>query len=297
MSSEGQGVFAAVATPLDMANRVDLPLLAEHSIGLLRSGLNGIALFGTTGEGPSFTVAERSGTLEALLARGVECSQMIVSTGAAALGDTVQLTRHACAQGCRRVLLLPPFFFKGVSSAGVVDAIGSVIDEVGDPELRVILYHIPQVAGVGFTDEAIASLRQRYGAVIDGIKDSSGSLANSLGLISKHPGLKVYVGAEDTIRETRAAGGAGSICGLANIAPDQIRACYEGAGGESSDVIAELLRAVGGTAFVPLLKAWLAARYRNDGWRRVRAPLVAAAANAAASLPRALVTAAMEADG
>ena len=297
MPSEGQGVFAAVATPLDAANRVDLPLLAEHSIALLRSGLNGIALFGTTGEGPSFTVAERSWTLEALLARGVESSQMIVATGAAALGDTVQLTRHACAQGCRRVLLLPPFFFKGVSSAGIVDAIGSVIDAVGDPQLRVILYHIPQVAGVGFSDEAIASLRQRYGAVIEGIKDSSGSLEHSLGLIAKHPGLKVYVGAEDTIRQTRAAGGAGSICGLANIAPHQVRACYEGSGGESSEVIAELLRAAGGMDFVPLLKAWLAARYRNDGWRRVRAPLVPAAASAADSLPRALVTAAMEAEG
>jgi 4-hydroxy-tetrahydrodipicolinate synthase len=224
MPSEGQGVFAAVATPLDVANRVDLPLLAQHSIGLLRSGVDGIALFGTTGEGPSFTVAERSGTLEALLARGVECSQMIVSTGAAALGDTVQLTRHACAQGCRRVLLLPPFFFKGVSSAGVVDAIGSVIDEVGDPELRVILYHIPQVAGVGFTDEAITSLRQRYGAVIDGIKDSSGSLANSLGLISKHPGLKGLRGCRGH--------DSGDACGRWRRL--DLRACEYRAGSDSS---------------------------------------------------------------
>jgi 4-hydroxy-tetrahydrodipicolinate synthase len=292
MSFDGQGVLAAVATPLDAANRVDVLLLAQHSADLLRRGLHGITLFGTTGEGPSFTVAERSATLEGLLARGIESSELVVGTGAAALGDAVDLTRHALAQGCRRALLLPPFYFKGVSSAGVAGAIGSVIEAAGDPQLRVILYHIPQVSGVGFDDEAIATLRERYGSVIDGIKDSSGSLEHSLGLIRKHPGLKVYVGAEDMIGRVRAAGGAGSICGLANLAPEQIRACYDRAQDADSGIIKELLLAVDGQPFVPLLKAWLAASQGNDGWRRVRAPLVAAGADAAASLPRALLSAA-----
>ena len=288
MSFDGQGVLAAVTTPLDAANRVDLPLLAQHCAELLRRGLHGITLFGTTGEGPSFTVAERSATLEGLLARGIESSELVVGTGAAALGDAVQLTRHALDQGCRRVLLLPPFFFKGVSSAGVADAIGSVIDAVRDPQLRVILYHIPQVSGVGFDDEAVATLRESYGSVIDGIKDSSGSLEHSLGLIRRHAGLKVYVGAEDTIGRARAAGGAGSICGLANLAPEQVLASYQRAEDPESGVLKELLHAVQGQPFVPLLKAWLAASQGNDGWRRVRAPLVAAGAEAAASLPRSL---------
>jgi 4-hydroxy-tetrahydrodipicolinate synthase len=292
MAFDGQGVLAAVTTPLDAANRIDVLLLAQHSADLLRRGLHGITLFGTTGEGPSFTVAERSATLEGLLARGIESSELVVGTGAAALGDAAYLTRHALAQGCRRVLLVPPFYFKGVSSAGVADAIGAVIDEAGDPGLRVILYHIPQVSGVGFDDETIATLRQRYGSVIDGIKDSSGSLEHSLGLIRKHAGLKVYVGAEDTIGRARAAGGAGSICGLANIAPEQVRACYDRAQDTETGVIVDLLRAVNGQPFVPLLKAWLAARQGNDGWRRVRAPLVAAGAEAAASLPHALLSAA-----
>jgi len=154
--------------------------------------------------------------------------------------------------------------------------------------LRVILYHIPQVSGVGFDDEAIATLRERYGSVIDGIKDSSGSLEHSLGLIRRHAGLKVYVGAEDTIGRARAAGSAGSICGLANLAPEQVLASYQRAEDPESGVLKELLHAVQGQPFVPLLKAWLAASQGNDGWRRVRAPLVPAGAEAAASLPRSL---------
>ena len=135
MSFEGQGVLAAVTTPLDAANRVDVALLAQHSADLLRRGLHGITLFGTTGEGQSFTVAERSAALEGLLGRGIGSGDLVVGAGAAALGDAISLTRHALAQGCRRVLLLPPFYFKDVSSAGVVESIGQVIDAAGDPRL------------------------------------------------------------------------------------------------------------------------------------------------------------------
>ena len=290
MPFEGQGVLAAVTTPLDSANRVDVALLAQHSADLLRRGLHGITLFGTTGEGQSFTVAERSAALEGLLGRGIGSGDLVVGAGAAALGDAISLARHALAQGCRRVLLVPPFYFKDVSSAGVVDAIGQVIDAVDDPGLRVILYHIPQVSAVSFDDESISTLRQRYGSVIDGIKDSSGNLDHSLALIRHHPGLNVYVGAEDTIGRARAAGGAGSICGLANIAPEQVRASFDSEQDPDAGVLKDLLRAVVGQPFVPFLKAWVATCQGNDGWRRVRAPLAAIDADVKTTLPRALLS-------
>ncbi len=287
--SSGEGVFAAVATPLDAANRVDLPLLSRHSLDLIRRGLQGVTLFGTTGEGPSFTVEERRATLDGLLNEGLECEQLIIATGAAALGDAIELTRHALERGCVRVLLLPPFFFKDVSGTGVADAVGAVIDAVDDSRLRVLLYHIPQVSGIAFDDVAITTLRRRYGSIIDGIKDSSGDLAHSLGLIERHPGLKVYVGAENTIARARAAGGAGTICGLANVVPEAIVANYMNEGEQSRDVIDTLLNAASGQPFTPWLKALIAVRQRDDSWRRVRRPLVEAGPDALSRLPRELL--------
>jgi 4-hydroxy-tetrahydrodipicolinate synthase len=287
--SGGEGVYAAVATPLDAAGRVNVPLLARHSLDLIRRGLHGVTLFGTTGEGPSFTVAERRAALEALLEAGVANHQVIVATGAAALGDAIDLTRHALAQGCNRVLLLPPFFFKDVNSAGVADAVGAVIEAIDDPRLRVILYHIPQVSGIAFDDGAIATLRQRYGVIIEGIKDSSGNLEHSLGLIERHRGLKVYVGAENTIAHTRAAGGAGTICGLANVVPETILASFAGERSEDREVIDALLASVGSQPFTPWLKALLAVRQGDEGWRRVRRPLVEAGPDALKVLPPALL--------
>ncbi|WP_118178647.1 dihydrodipicolinate synthase family protein [Paraburkholderia phosphatilytica] len=290
-SSNGEGAYAAVATPLDAENRVNVLLLARHSHDLIRRGLTGITLFGTTGEGPSFTVDERRATLDGLLAAGIEPHQLIVAAGAAALGDTIELTRHALAQGCNRVLVLPPFFFRDVSGAGVADAVGAVIDALDDPRLRVILYHIPQVSGIAIDDVAISTLRERYGEIIDGIKDSSGDLEHSLGLIERHRGLKVYVGAENAIARARAAGGAGTICGLANVVPEAILASYAGGSNESREVIDTLLASVSGQPFMPWLKALLAVRQRDDGWRRVRRPLVEAGPDALKALPRALLEA------
>ncbi|WP_043202962.1 dihydrodipicolinate synthase family protein [Paraburkholderia acidipaludis] len=284
----GEGVFAAVATPLDAAGRVNVPLLARHSLDLIRRGLHGITLFGTTGEGPSFTVDERRAALDALLEAGVANHQVIVATGAAALGDAIELTRHALARGCSRVLLLPPFFFKDVSSAGVADAVGTVVEALDDPRLRIILYHIPQVSGISVDHGAVKTLRERYGAVIEGIKDSSGNLEHSLGLIERHPGLKVYVGAENTIARTRAAGGAGTICGLANVVPEAILASFAGDSGNSDETVAALLAGVGSQPFTPWLKALLALRQRDDSWRRVRRPLVEAGPDALRALPPAL---------
>jgi 4-hydroxy-tetrahydrodipicolinate synthase len=44
--------------------------------------------------------------------------------------------------------MMPPFFQKGVSEQGVVDAYAYVIDRVADPRLRIVLYHLPQLSGV-----------------------------------------------------------------------------------------------------------------------------------------------------
>ena len=69
-------------------------------------------------------------------------------------------------------LMMPPFFLKGVPDQGVIDAYRYVIDGAGDARLRLYLYHIPQVSGVGLSHAVIAELRRLYPRTIVGIKDS-----------------------------------------------------------------------------------------------------------------------------
>ena len=146
MSDESRvrGLWCATLTPLDPAGDLDGARMTGHALALLGAGVDGVAPFGTTGEGPSFSVAERRSGLETLLRAGVAPRQMVVGTGCASVTDTMELTRHALRSGVSRCLILPPFFFKNVSDEAVYAFYAGLIERVADSRLRVYVYHIPQ---------------------------------------------------------------------------------------------------------------------------------------------------------
>ena len=69
----------------DLRCRVDL--LAPHCQRLLARGVDGLALFGTTGFGPVFSASQRTAILDELIAAGVPADRLLVGTTAASLAD------------------------------------------------------------------------------------------------------------------------------------------------------------------------------------------------------------------
>ena len=276
------GVWPALMTPLREDALIDLPRFTSHAQVLLAAGCGGVTPFGTTGEGPSFSVDERRAAVDALVAAGVPASRILVSVSCAALPDTIALARHAQGIGAWGILLMPPFFFKGVPDAGIVDAMSQVIAALDARPLRVVLYHIPQVAAVGLSQPVIAELLRRHGPRIVAIKDSQCDRAHSLALAdafmqADQPVIGVHVGNELDLPALAARGSRGAVSGLANfmprtvhrlaIDPDAARTAAEHARVE------RLLGWLGGYALIPALKAIMAAQTGERGWLRVRAPL------------------------
>lgn len=270
MTDTISGLWVALATPLDEEGAVDHAVLARHARWLLSEGCNGVVPFGTTGEGTSFSAAERLAAVEALLASDVAPAQIGLGAGCPAIPDSIALTKAALALGLRHVLLLPPYFYRDVTASGIGDAFAAILDGVADDRLRATLYHIPQVSGVPVPAEAVAGLRARYGRVVAGVKDSSGNFAHFEAFRAAAPDVAVTVGNEVDIFRAVSAGGAGTICGMANLVPGLVRAMF---GGEAA--AAPMREAVGliDGPFVPTLKAGLAALTGEAGWARVRAPL------------------------
>jgi 4-hydroxy-tetrahydrodipicolinate synthase len=270
MSDVIRGFWVALPTPLTESGPVDHAALVRHAQWLLSEGCDGFVPFGTTGEGPSFSAAERLAAVEAMLAGGIGAERIGLGVGFPALPDTVALINSALALGLQHMLVLPPYFYRDVSAAGVEDAFASVIDQVGDDRLRVTLYHIPQTSGVAVPPEAAAGLRARFGKIIAGLKDSSGDYAQFQAFRAAAPEIAVTVGNEADIGRAVKAGGAGTICGMANIAPRLVRAMFTDpdAAGPMAAAIAQMRG-----SFVPTLKSVLAAQTGEAGWLRVRAPL------------------------
>jgi 4-hydroxy-tetrahydrodipicolinate synthase len=278
------GIWPALMTPLAANGSIHHAVFAAHARGLLAAGCPGVTPFGTTGEGPSFSLAERRAAIDALIANGVPAAQILVSTSCAALPEAIALTKHAQDVGAWGVLLMPPFFFKGVADAGIVDSYAQVLDATADRPLRVVLYHIPQVSGVALSAGVIAELLRRYPQRIVAIKDSAGDRAHSLALAhafmpSDRPGMGVHVGHEPDLPTLGRLGSGGAVSGLANFMPRTVRRLVQEPDTAQAATDLErterLLKVLGGYALIPSLKAIQAMQTGDPAWRRVRAPLVA----------------------
>ncbi|AWB23423.1 dihydrodipicolinate synthase family protein [Methylobacterium currus] len=273
MTNAITGLWVALATPLDATGAVDHGALVRHVRFLMERGCDGVVPFGTTGEGTSFSAPERLAAVEALLAAGIPAERIGLGAGTPAIPDAVALSKAALGLGLTHVLVLPPYFYRDVTEAGIVDAFAAFLDGVGDDRLRATLYHIPQTSGVGLPPGAVATLRARYGRLVAGVKDSSGDFAQFQAFRAAAPEVAVCVGNEADIGRALAEGGTGTICGMANLVPDLVRAMF------TDPAAAEPMRAAIGLIrgpFVPVLKSAMAAMTGEPAFGRVRPPLVAA---------------------
>jgi 4-hydroxy-tetrahydrodipicolinate synthase len=157
--------------------------------------------------------------LEYMVRSGVHPRRLLVATYACALPDSVELTRHATAFAVYAVMFIPPFYFSNPTDDGVVGATCELIKRVADPRLRIVLYHIPSVTGVAFTEAAVAEILQRYPQHIIGMKDSSGDQQHSMRFIKRFPSIGIVIGNELQIPKLMPEGATGSVCGAGNISP------------------------------------------------------------------------------
>ncbi len=279
------GLWAASATPVGADGAVDHAAFANHAHRLLARGCDGLVLFGTSGEGPSLSIAQRLAAVEAVLRSGVPAEKLAVGTGCPAVVDTIAMTRACLALGIVRAMILPPFYFAGAPDEGIEDAFAEVIDGVRDQRLSACLYHIPQVSGVGVPAAVLGRLRARYGAVVAGVKDSTGDFESFRAFRREAPDAAVLVGAEVLIARALAEGGAGTICGMANLVPGLVRRMFDGTGAQR-----DMEEACSRVAGIPMMKAVLAAMEDESIWLRMRPPLrsadEAAAKRAAVVLAR-----------
>jgi 4-hydroxy-tetrahydrodipicolinate synthase len=284
-----RGVLAPVVTPFREDLSPDPARFSRHCAWLLDQGCAGLAVFGTNSEANSLSVSERRELLERLAASGVPASRLLPGTGCCAFPDTAALTAHAAALGCAGVLMLPPFYYKGVPEEGLFRSFAEVIERVGDPRLRIYLYHIPPVAQVGITPRLVERLLKAYPRTVAGIKDSSGDWDGTRAFLEFAPEFEVFVGSEVFLLENLRHGGAGCITAGANVNPGPIaevaRRWREPGADDLQrgiDRVRSILQAHG--AMIPALKAVVAAHRRDPGWRTVRPPFVELEAAAAAAL-------------
>ena len=262
--------------------RADAGRLIRQCRWLLAQNV-GLAIFGTNSEANSLSVDEKIDLLDQLIDAGIDSSAMMPGTGLCALPDTVRLTAHAAKLRCGGTLMLPPFYYKGVSDEGLYRSYAEVIERVGDDRLHVYLYHIPPISQVGISIGLIERLIKAYPSTVVGIKDSSGDWSNTQAMLDAGwDDFRVFAGSEDFLLETMRNKGAGCISATANVNPAAIYdlfANWQSPAAQGAQLALVKLRGcVQQFPMIPALKAIVAKFSEDENWLRVRPPLVSLSA-------------------
>jgi 4-hydroxy-tetrahydrodipicolinate synthase len=275
------GIYAAAVTPMcpDFTPEIDaIPPLMDF---FAHRGCHGILLLGTTGEGPSFSPEERA----AIFRAGIKWREtnpdirLFAGTGTPSLSETVALTRLAFDLGFDGVVVLPPYYYRKATDVGLFTYFAELIRRGVPEDGNLLGYHFPGVAGIGFSVDLLARLKDSFPRQFAGIKDSSHdeSFVRTLG-VRFGDDLVVLNGTDSYLQLALENHSAGAITAPANLISPQLRAVWDAhlRGEDATALQARVTEArhimEKYPPFPPLLKALLARKHGLPRWP-VRPPL------------------------
>lgn len=224
------GVYAAALTPLKNDSTLDLEAVPAFLSFLADRGCHGALIFGTTGEGPSFSPAERESVWQAALkVREMRPGfRLLAGTGTPSLQETIDLTKTAFDLGYNGVVILPPYYFRTASDEGLFRWFEQVIQKAVPSDGYLLGYHFPKVAGIGFSMDLLKRLKDAFPVQFAGIKDSSHdpALASALGATFGSD-LAVFTGTDSYLAMALQNNAAGCITAPANLISPGLRAIYD----------------------------------------------------------------------
>jgi 4-hydroxy-tetrahydrodipicolinate synthase len=276
------GVYAAAVTPLKADGNPDLEAFAPFLGFLASAGCHGALLLGTTGEGPSFSPSEREILWRAALQVREEHPdfRLLAGTGTPSLSESIDLTRLAFELGFDGVVTVPPYYFRNATDAGLFEWFQRLILASVPRDGFLLGYHFPSVAGIGFSIDLLARLRDAFPIQFAGIKDSSHDREFAQALGERFASdLAVFTGTDSLFSWALRNHAAGCITAPANLISPALREIYDlmTAGQDATDiqaVVSQNRRILEGYApFPPSLKALLHRLHGLPTWH-VRPPLL-----------------------
>jgi len=272
------GVYTASLTPLTASFEPNIPALVRHAQWLLESGSDGVALLGSTGEANSLTLEQRLSIIEQT-ARELPPDRLMLGTGSCALQDSVRLTKASVDAGVYSVLVIPPFYYKPQSDESVLRFYSELISSVDEPRLRIIFYNFPKLSGYNFSVKILQELKQRFGDIAAGIKDSSGEWKNMLGIVQNIPDFMVYTGTETLLLDILKKGGAGCITATANLIAPECQRVYQAWKNNKQKVaeqaqinLTDLRKTLENYPLVSELKSLFASKTNAEEWENMLPP-------------------------
>ena len=272
------GIYTASLTPLTSFYEPNLPALVSHIKQLFESGSDGVAILGSTGEANSLTIEQRLDIISHC-GKTLAPERLMMGTGSCALQDAIRMTQACIEAGIFTVLVIPPFYYKPQSDESVLRYFTELISLVNDPRLRIVFYNFPKLSGYNFSLKILQELKERFGEIAAGIKDSSGEWENMLNITKNVPDFMVYSGTETLLLDILREGGAGCITASGNLLAPECQQVYQAWRNDKHDTAEQiqkeltvLRKALESYPFVSELKGLMKEHTGSEHWEQMLPP-------------------------
>lgn len=232
-----------MVTPFDERGDIDLratEAVVEH---LIEAGVDGISALGSTGEFSHLTNEERRRFAEELTKIVAGRVPLLIGVGASGTKEAVELARHAESVGADGILSVSPYYWK-VGEEALFKHFATVAESVDIP---VLVYNLPMLTGIDLSPGLLARIAAECPNVV-GLKDTVTEYSHTVSVLREikpeRPDFVILAGFEDLILPSMLAGGDGSICGLANVAPELFVGLVQAARSGDLERAAEMHRRV-----------------------------------------------------
>jgi len=187
-------LIAAVFTPFDMNLNLDLSKIGQIVDYLVKAGVKGFFVAGTTGEGLSLGVKERMSLLEEYVNQASNRVEIIAHVGSLSIQEAKELAEHAQATGANAISLLPPFYFKSVRLEDICEFFAQVARVAR--KIPLYMYYIPSLTNISFDmKQLLANLSKIENFA--GVKYSTPNLIELSSCVSHFKDKEFYFGVDE----------------------------------------------------------------------------------------------------
>ena len=214
-----KGIYAASMSIFNQDLSLDIDSTIKHSEKLIKEGLHGTVLFGSTGCAQLISSKEKKKLIDKLKENKLK-DHFIIGTGTNALNENIEIMKHSLSNGIDRFLLMPPAYYK-YDEEGTFSFYANVVQKV--PESKIILYNFEKLSGYKFSIKIVEKLVKHFPKQIVGIKDSTYNLYEVL----KIPNFLIFPGSELKLLKGLELGNSGIISAICNVTANLARKVYD----------------------------------------------------------------------
>jgi len=205
-------------TALHSETEIDIDSCLKLYDHLIKNGMDGLIVFGTSGEFPHISLAEKKKLIVAAAPAIKNKVEYIVGTGTMNIEETIELSNFSFEQGADSVIIISPYYY-GLSDEGIFNYFSRAASEIKG---NIYLYNFPERTSYSIKSKTLLELIRKHKNII-GIKDTVTDMAHTVDTIKtikpEFPDFQILCGYDNNFAYTVLSGGNGCIGLLTNIAP------------------------------------------------------------------------------